>query len=58
MTKEIGRLRYKRVIVVFKGLFTFNIRKVLKRRRVKVISYLFDFLKPHNGCRKPNKKRK
>lgn len=58
MTVQIDDLKYKRVIVAFKGSQFVKVFKVLKRRRLKIIGYSFDTLIPHNGCRKPKKKRK
>lgn len=58
MTVQIDDLKYKRIIVAFKGSQFVKVFKVLKRRRLKIIGYSFDTLIPHNGCRKPKKKRK
>ncbi|HNL07752.1 MAG TPA: hypothetical protein PKH93_09270, partial [Chitinophagales bacterium] len=58
MTVQIDDLKYKRIIVAFKGSQFVKVFKVLKRRRLKIIGYSFDTLIPHNGCRKSKKKRK
>lgn len=60
MTKEIGRLRYKRIALYFKGFYIKprSMRKVLRRRRIKIVAVFLDDRYPHNGCRLPNRKRK
>jgi ribosomal protein S11 len=58
MTLEIHALKYRRVILIFKQGFFDDIIKVLRRRRIRAIAHYLSYNKPHNGCRKPNKKRK
>ena len=61
MLLSLKKFKIKRVILCYnRGKFPKlrSIRRTLRRKRIRVIKYIFKSSKPHNGCRKKKPKRK
>ena len=61
MLVNLKKLKIKRVILCYnRGKFPKirSIRRTLRRKRIRIIKYIFKSTKAHNGCRKKKQKRK